>query len=81
MEVDLNKEPAEGEVLMFTVGGGFLVKGTMLDIAQRLSTEEWPSFELAESSDTVIVRSAHVVALREGSKSHKGAIGFVHRNQ
>lgn len=79
MEVDLSKEPAEGEVLVFTVGGGFLVKGSMPEATKRFAAEEWPLFELAESSDKIIIRSSQVVALREGSKSaRKGTIGFVH---
>lgn len=78
MEVDLTKEPSAGEVLLFTQGGGFLVKGSVRDVAERLASEEWPTFELAESDDKVVIRSAHVVALREGKKRHKGSIGFVH---
>lgn len=78
MEVDLTKEPSAGEVLVFTQGGGFLVKGSMHDVAQRLAAEEWPTFELAESEDKVVIRSVQVVALREGKRRHKGAIGFVH---
>ena len=81
MEVDLSKEPSAGEVLVFTQGGGFLVKGTMLEIAQRLAVEEWPSFELAESDDKVIIRAAQVVALREGKRRQKGSIGFVHSSE
>jgi hypothetical protein len=78
VEVDLTKEPSAGEVLVFTQGGGFLVKGSMHDVAQRLAAEEWPTFELAESEDKVVIRSVQVVALREGKRRHKGAIGFVH---
>lgn len=80
MEVDLTKEPAEGEVLIFTTGGGFAVKGSMRDVAGRLSQEEWPHFELAESGDTIVIRSSHVVALRGGGRSRRGSIGFVHRD-
>jgi hypothetical protein len=79
MEVNVDKEPAEGEVFIFTTGGGFVVKGTAMDVSRRLSAEEWAHFELAESGDPVIVRSAHVIALRSGSKSKRGSIGFVHR--
>lgn len=78
MEVDLTKEPSAGEVLVFTQGGGFLVKGSIRDVAQRLAAEEWPTFELAESEDMIVVRSTQVVALREGKRRHKGTIGFVH---
>jgi hypothetical protein len=78
LEVDLTKEPAAGEVLVFTQGGGFLVKGSMREVAQRLAAEEWPTFELIESEDKVVIRSAQVVALREGKRRHKGSIGFVH---
>lgn len=74
--VDAEKQPSEGEVLVFTLGGGFLVRGSMLEVAQRLAAEEWPSFELAETGDKVIIRSAQVVALRGGTKPHRGTIGF-----
>ncbi|MDQ2742311.1 MAG: hypothetical protein M3Z66_08435 [Chloroflexota bacterium] len=79
MEVDTDKEPAEGEVFVFTTGGGFVVKGSTHDVAQKLGAEDWPIFELAESGATVIIRSSHVVALRGGSRNRRGAIGFVHR--
>jgi hypothetical protein len=79
MEVDTEREPAAGEVMIFTVGGGFSVKGTTLEVAQRLAAEEWPTFELSESGDKVIIRSAQVVALRGGSKPRRTAIGFAHR--
>jgi hypothetical protein len=78
LEVDLTKEPSAGEVLVFTQGGGFLVKGSMREVAERLSAEEWPTFELAESEDMVVIRSAQVVALREGKRRQRGSIGFVH---
>lgn len=78
MEVDLSKEPAEGEVLIFTSGGGFAVKGSVSDVAARLSQEEWPHFELAESGDPIVIRSSQVVALRGGGRSRRGSIGFVH---
>jgi hypothetical protein len=77
VEVDLEKEPDEGEVLVFTIGGGFSVKGVVKDVAARLSAEEWPSFELAQSGDTVVIRSSHVVALRGGTRQKRSAIGFV----
>lgn len=80
MEVNLEKQPSEGEVLIFTTGGGFVVKGAVSDVAQKLSGEEWPTFELAETGDAVVIRSAHVVALRGGSRSRKGTMGFVHRD-
>lgn len=76
VEVDAEKQPSEGEALIFTLGGGFLVKGSMLEVAQRLAMEDWPSFELAESGDKIIIRSAQVVALRGGTKARKGHIGF-----
>lgn len=79
MEVNLEKEPGEGEVFVFTTGGGFVVRGVVKDVAQRLAAEEWPAFELAESGDNVVIRSAHVVALRGGTKARRGSIGFVHR--
>jgi hypothetical protein len=79
VEVDVTKEPAEGEVMIFTVGGGFVVKGSMPEIVKRLRAEEWAHFELSESNDTIIIRSEQVVALREGKKSRRGSgIGFVH---
>jgi hypothetical protein len=82
VEVDLEKEPSEGEVFIYTIGGGgFVVKGTMLEAAQRLAVEEWPSFELAESGDKIILRSSQVVALRGGtSRRAKGTIGFTARH-
>lgn len=79
MEVGVDHEPSEGEVLIFTQGGGFLVKGTISQVTRRLTEEEWAHFELAETADHVVIRSAQVVALREGSKSHRSSIGFVHR--
>jgi len=82
VEVDADKEPSEGQVLIFTASGAFLVKGTMPEVAQRLAAEDWPSFELAESEDKVIIRSSQVVALRGGTKpSRKGHIGFAARPQ
>ena len=78
VEVDTDKQPSEGEVLIFTLGGSFFVKGGTPEVLQLLAAEEWPTFELAESGDKVIIRSSQVVALRGGSKgSHRGAIGFV----
>jgi hypothetical protein len=78
MEVSGDKEPAEGEVYVFTTGGGFVVKGTAQDVSRRLSEEEWAHFELAESGDPVLIRAAHVIALRTGTKPKRGSIGFVH---
>lgn len=78
VEVDLTREPSEGEVLVFTLGGGFVVKGSMLEVAQRFAAEDWPTFELAETGDKVIIRSSQVVALRGGARQHRGSIGFVH---
>jgi hypothetical protein len=77
VEVDLEKEPDEGEVLIFTNGGGFSVRGAVKDIVARLSAEEWPAFELAQSGDAVVIRSSQVVALRGGSRQKRSAIGFV----
>lgn len=71
-----HEEPSEGEVLIVTRNGAFIVKGTLRDVAQNLRAEEWPTFELAESGDHVIIRSAQVVAIRGGNKSRKGSIGF-----
>ncbi len=68
--------PAEGEVLIVTIGGAFLVNGTLHDVMKRLSTEEWPPFELADGGDSIVVRSMHVVALRAGARSRRGTIGF-----
>jgi len=76
VEVDAEKPPAEGEVMVFTIGGGFVVKGTVHDAAQRFAAEEWPTFELAESGDRVIIRSSQVVALRGGTRTKRGSIGF-----
>lgn len=77
MEVDLEKEPEEGEVLVFTMGGGFSIKGSVKDVVARLSAEDWPSFELAQSGDTVVIRSSQVVALRGGTRHKRSSIGFV----
>ena len=81
MEINVDKEPAEGEVFIFTTGGGFVVKGTASEASRRLSAEEWAHFELAESGDIVIIRSEQVVALRAGTKAKRGSIGFVHREE
>lgn len=74
--VDPDQQPSEGEVLVSTIGGGFVVRGSMLEVAQRLAAEEWPSFELADSGDKIIIRSSQVVALRGGTKPRRGTIGF-----
>lgn len=80
MEVDVEKQPSEGEVLIFTVGGAFVVKGALHELAQRFAAEQWCTCELAESGDSVIIRSTHVVAMRGGSKqSRRGSIGFAPR--
>jgi len=76
VEVEMDKEPAEGEVLVFTTGGGFVVKGSVADVTRRLAAKEWAHFELAESEDTVNVRSSQVVALPGGRKPRRGPIGF-----
>lgn len=73
-----HEEPSEGEVLIVTLGGAFMVKGTLHDIAQNLRADEWPTFELTESGDHVIIRTAQVVAIRGGTKGRKGSIGFHH---
>lgn len=73
-----HEEPSEGEVLVVTLGGAFMVKGSLHDVAQNLRADEWPTFELAESGDHVIIRATQVVAIRGGTKSHKGSIGFHH---
>lgn len=80
MEVDPSKQPAEGEVVVFTTGGGFVVKGGVREVASKLNAEEWPDFELAESNDRVVIRSSQVVALRGGTHRRRGTIGFVHRD-
>lgn len=79
MDVDIDRQPAEGEVYIFTIGGGFVVRGAIRDVVSRLSAEEWPDFELAESGDHIVLRSSQVVALRSGTKPRRGTIGFVHR--
>lgn len=81
MEVDVEKQPAEGEIMVFTLGGAFLVKASMPEATKRFAAEDWPIFELAESDDKVIIRSSQVVAIREGKRSgRKGGIGFVHHS-
>ena len=81
MEVQTDQEPAEGETLIFTLGGGFSVKGSIREVAERLASDDWPAFELSESADTVIIRSSQVVALRGGTRKSRGNMGFVpHRH-
>ena len=77
MDVPTDQEPGEGETLIYTLGGGFSVKGSIREVAQRLAAEDWPWFELSESADTVIIRSSQVVALRGGTRNRRGNIGFV----
>jgi hypothetical protein len=79
LEVDVDKAPSEGEVLIFTLGGAFLVRGALRDIVAKLSADDWTDLELAETGDHVVIRSNHVVALRTGNKSRKGPIGFAPR--
>lgn len=80
MEVDLEKTPSAGEVFVFTVSGGFVVKGSIDDVTATVSAEDWPTFELAGSGDTIVIRSSQVVALRGSeSKQRRSNIGFVHR--
>lgn len=81
MEVEMDQEPSEGEVVVFTEGGGFHVKGSMLEVGQRFAAEEWPTFELAETGDKVIIRSSKVVALRGGTKSKRSHIGLTPRSR
>lgn len=81
MEVQTDQAPGEGETLIFTLGGGFSVKGSIREVAQRLASEEWPAFELSESADTVIIRSSQVVALRGGTRKNRGSMGFVPHRQ
>jgi hypothetical protein len=81
MEINVDREPSDGEVYVFTTGGAFVVNGSVRDITQKLAAEDWPSFELAESGDHVTIRSSQVVALRGGSKTRKASIGFLHREQ
>jgi ApbE superfamily uncharacterized protein (UPF0280 family) len=77
VEVDLDKTPQADEVQIFTVGGGFSVKGTVEEVTKRLSSDEWAAFTLSESGGDVIIRSAQVVALRGGTSQKRGSIGFV----
>ena len=79
MEVDVDKAPSEGEVLIFTTAGAFLVNGTVRDIVAKLNADEWADLILAESGDQVVLRSGQVVALRPGTKQKRGTIGFVPR--
>ncbi|MGI8968445.1 MAG: hypothetical protein ACR2GA_05000 [Chloroflexota bacterium] len=80
MEVDVDQPPSEGEVLIFTIGGAFVVKGTVQDVSSKLSSQEWTDLELAESGDHIMIRGNQVVALRGGaSHPRRGTIGFVHR--
>lgn len=79
--VEADKEPHVGEVLIFTAGGTFCVKGSLHDVAQRVAAEEWPSFELAEKGDPILISSGQVIAMREGTKQapRRGHIGFAPR--
>lgn len=79
MEVDVERQPNEGEVYVITTGGAFVVRGSVPDVSQKLMMEDWCHLELAESGDQVIVRSSQVVALRGGSKPKRGTMGFHHR--
>jgi hypothetical protein len=78
MEVDTERDPAEGEVYLFTTAGNFCVKGSPIDVSRRISADEWPTFELTETGDTIIIRSAQVVAIRGGTKPRRSIIGFTH---
>ena len=81
VDVDLDKQPAEGEALIISQGGAFLVKGSMREVAAKLEAESWANFELAESSDPILIRTAQVVAVRGGVKAHRrSAIGFAARS-
>ena len=79
MEVDVDKTPSEGEVLIFTMGGAFLVNGSVRDLVAKLNADEWTDLVLAESGDHVVLRSSQVVALRPGAKHKRGTIGFAPR--
>ncbi|MGH2442906.1 MAG: hypothetical protein ACRDFX_07065 [Chloroflexota bacterium] len=81
MEVDLEKQPSEGEVLVYTTGGAFVVRGSVREVTERLSSEEWAHFELAQGGDTVALRSSQVVALRGGARTKHSSIGFVHHEE
>lgn len=81
MDVNPDTEPSEGEVLVMTTVGGFVVKGTLPDVSRRLTEEEWAHFELAESGDRVVIRGVQVAALRAGTKARKSGIGFLGRTQ
>jgi hypothetical protein len=74
--VDTENDPTAGEVTLFTTGGNFMVKGSPADAIKKLASEDWPVFELAESGDSVIIRSSQVVAVRGGMKARRGMIGF-----
>ncbi|HLJ66040.1 MAG TPA: hypothetical protein VKX16_01610 [Chloroflexota bacterium] len=78
MEVDVSKEPSEGEVFVFTTSGGFVVRGSQREVLERLRDDDWATFELAETGDPVIIRTQHVVALRAGTRAKRGSIGFMH---
>ncbi|MGH2449565.1 MAG: hypothetical protein ACRDFS_13315 [Chloroflexota bacterium] len=76
MEVDVQHAPADGETLVFTIGGAFSVKGSTESIISKLTSEEWPSFELSETGDKVVIRSDRVVAVRGGTRSRRANIGL-----
>jgi hypothetical protein len=77
VEVDLDKTPSADEVLIFTAGGGFSVKGSLEEARKRLVAEDWATFTLSESGGEVVIRSSQVVALRGGAPHKRGSIGFV----
>jgi hypothetical protein len=81
VEVDLEKAPSEGEVLIFTTGGAFLVNGTVRELVAKLNADDWADLVLAESGDHVVLRSSQVVALRPGTKHKRGTIGFIPRER
>lgn len=76
MDVGIEQEPAEGETVVLTDAGGFQVKGSMREVADRIAGEEWVWLELAESGDRIMLRSDKVVALRGGTGKKRSVIGL-----
>ena len=76
MDIDVQKTPGEGEVMIFTIAGAFSVKGSIREVMDRLGGEDWATFELSESGDKVTIRTMHVVGLRGGEQRKRAHIGL-----
>ncbi len=62
--------------LVFTKAGSFKIRGTVQETLTRISTEEWPSFSLADGEQQqVVIRSSEVAAVQRLS-GLRGSLGF-----